>query len=242
MNLMIQVKFLIQRNLRKFGWEIRRFALEEEAQLVRFLKLQNVDVVLDVGANIGQFAMGIRQAGFAGKIISFEPQSSAHARLSALAANLENWQIAPRCAVGASKGKTEINISQNSVSSSILDIDATHTSNAPASRYTSKESVDVITLDACAEIPATCRMFLKVDTQGFEMPVLQGADKLLKRLAGVQLETSLTELYKGQATFTELINHMEARGYTIWSLTPGFNNRETGQLLQADVTFLKREP
>jgi FkbM family methyltransferase len=235
-----QSKFLVQRVLRGFGWEIRRFELEEEARLVRLLHLKNVDTVLDVGANIGQFAMGTRQAGFKGKIISFEPQSAAHAKLAAFAAKQNNWVVAARCAVGASIGKTEINLSQNSVSSSILDIDQAHTSSAPASSYEGKESVDVITLDSCKEVPSTGNIFLKVDTQGFEMPVLQGADKLLNRVAGVQLETSLTELYKGQAMFTELISFMESRNFTIWSINPGFNNRETGQLLQADVTFVRR--
>jgi FkbM family methyltransferase len=240
MNYLIQLKFLIQRILRRFGWEVRRFAMEEEAQLVRLLELQNIDTVLDVGANIGQFAMGIRQAGFKGKIISFEPQSAAYSKLAALAASLENWQIAPRCAVGACIGKTEINLSQNSVSSSILEIDATHTSSAPASSYEGKESVEVITLDTSKDVPPAGKLFLKVDTQGFEMPVLQGADKLLSRLMGVQLETSLTELYKGQATFIELISFMESRNFRIWSINPGFSNRETGQLLQADVTFVRR--
>jgi FkbM family methyltransferase len=241
MNLAIQIKFLIQRTLRKFGWEMRRSTMQEEAQLVRFLALNKVDTVLDVGANIGQFASGIRQAGFDGHIVSFEPQSSAYTKLSAMAVNSHNWQIAPRCAVGAVRGTTEINLSQNSVSSSILDIDETHTSNAPGSSYNGRESVDVITLDESDAVPASGRIFLKVDTQGFELPVLQGAEKLLRRLAGVQLETSLTELYKGQATFSELIRFMEERGFTIWSINPGFNNRHTGQLLQADVTFARRD-
>jgi FkbM family methyltransferase len=240
MNFTVQAKFQVQRVLRRFGWEMRRTKMEEEAQLVRLLELKNVDTVLDVGANIGQFAMGIRQAGFKGKIVSFEPQSAAYAKLQSLAATLNNWVVAPRSAVGASIGKVEINLSQNSVSSSILDIDPTHTSSAPASSYKGKESVDVITLDTCKDVPSTGKIFLKVDTQGFEMPVLQGADKLLDRLVGVQLETSLTELYKGQAMFIELITYMESRNFTIWSINPDFNNRKTGQLLQADVTFVRR--
>ena len=240
MNTAIQVKFFIQRILRKFGWEMRRVAYEEEAQLVRFFNLNQIDTVLDVGANIGQFANAIRQAGFKGRIISFEPQSEAHAKLVAFAAKDKNWTVVARCAVGSAAGQTEINLSKNSVSSSILDIEKLHTSNAPGSNYSGKEKVDVITLDQCAIVPKNGNVFLKVDTQGFEKPVLDGAKSLLDRIVGVQLETSLTELYKGQTSFIDLVTFMDGRGFDIWSIHRGFDQRETGQLFQADITFNRR--
>ena len=241
MNTAVQVKFFIQRLLRKTGWEMSRVVDGEDAQLVLFFNLYKVDTVLDVGANIGQFANAIRQAGFKGRIISFEPQSEAHVKLKAFAANSSNWTVFERCAVGSTPGETEINLSQNSFSSSILDIEKLHTSNAPGSKYSGKEKVDVITLDQCKAIPKSGNIFLKVDTQGFEKYVLDGAKILLDRLVGVQLETSLAELYKGQTSFIELLTFMDGRGYDIWSINRGFDQRETGQLFQADVTFKRRQ-
>ena len=233
------VKSGILRGLRHYGWEIKRYSLDDEARLVHFLKLNNIETVLDVGANTGQFGTLLRQAGYTGQIISFEPQSAAHAALTRRAAMDPNWKVAPRAAVGSRPGEAEINISANSVSSSLLNIESKHVESAPNSTYVSKEWVSVIALDQEALIPKTGRLFLKVDTQGFEKPVLEGSKVLLKRVSGVLLETSLAGLYKGQADVLELMQIMAGHGFSLWNITPGFEDRKTGQLLQADMVFHK---
>lgn len=240
MNPTTPIKFAIQRVLRSFGWEIRRFSLDEMAHLNQMLGHHRVNTVLDVGANIGQFATTLRQAGFAGRIISFEPQSDAYARLTAAAARDPLWDVAPRCAVGAVSGELTMNISDNSVSSSALPILEAHTASAPASRYVRSETAPVITLDTCDLVPPSGRIFLKIDTQGFEQQVIDGAPELLKRVIGVQTELSLAPLYEGQADFLSILNQMRALGFDTWAINPGFDNRETGQLLQADATFFRR--
>ena len=131
MSLSTPVKFAIQRGLRSFGWELRRFALADMGQLNRFLVLHNVTTVLDVGANFGQFATTLRQAGFKGRIVSFEPQSQAYAGLVRAATSDPLWDVAPRCAVGAAAGEIEMNISNNSVSSSALPMLPDHVESAP---------------------------------------------------------------------------------------------------------------
>ncbi len=239
MKLMTPVKFAIQRTLQSFGWEIKRFTLDEMSQLAGFLGAQRVDTVIDVGGNIGQFATTLRMAGYAGKIISFEPQSDAYARLTAAAAADPLWTVAPRCAVGAAPGELTMNISDNSVSSSALPILDAHTASAPASRYVRTETAPVITLDGCDLVPTSGRIFLKIDTQGFEQQVLDGSPALLKRVIGVQTELSLAPLYEGQADFLAIFNQMRALGFETWAINPGFANRETGQLLQADATFFR---
>jgi FkbM family methyltransferase len=239
MNLITPTKFAIQRMLRSFGMEIRRFSLDEMAHLNQMLGYHRVDTVLDVGANIGQFATTLRQAGFAGRIISFEPQSDAYARLTAAATRDPNWDVAPRCAVGAAPGELTMNISDNSVSSSALPILDAHTASAPASRYIRSETAPVIALDTCDLVPASGRIFLKIDTQGFEQQVINGALNLIERVIGVQTELSLAPLYEGQADFLAIFNQMRALGFDTWAINPGFDNRETGQLLQADATFFR---
>ena len=97
----------------------------------------------------------------------------------------------------------------------------------------------MITLDECVLVPRQGATFLKVDTQGYEQQVLDGARTLLKSLVGVQLETSLAKLYEGQAEFVTLITQLQQAGFDIWAINPGFANRETGRLLQADVTFFR---
>ena len=239
MRLSTTIKFAIQRGLRSFGWEFKRLALGDMDQLNGFLTQHGVTTVLDVGANIGQFSTTLRQAGYKGRIISFEPQSQAYASLVRAAAADPLWDVAPRCAVGAVQGELELNLSNNSVSSSALPILKEHTGSAPDSRYVGKEKVPVITLDSCQLFGRDSKIFLKVDTQGYEQQVLDGATTLLKTLGGVQLEMSLAPLYEGQADFVRLIDQMQRSGFYIWALNPGFTNRENGRLLQTDGTFFR---
>jgi FkbM family methyltransferase len=239
MNLMTPIKFAVQRTLQSLGWEIKRFTLDEMSQLAKFLAIHKVDTVLDVGANIGQFATTLRMAGYPGKIISFEPQSEAYARLTAMAAKDPNWTVAPRCAVGAASGEIEMNISDNSVSSSALPILEAHTGSAPASRYVATETAPVIRLDDCDLVPRTERIFIKIDTQGFEQHVIDGAPELIKLARGIQMEMSLAPLYKGQADFMALMAQMQNAGFELWALNPGFADSSSGRLLQADSTFFR---
>jgi FkbM family methyltransferase len=239
MHFMTPVKFAIQRTLQSFGWEIKRFTLDEMSQLARFLAIHKIDTVLDVGANIGQFATTLRIAGYPGKIISFEPQSAAHERLTAMAAKDPKWTVAPRCAVGAASGEIEMNISDNSVSSSALPILDAHTGSAPASRYVGKETAPVIRLDDCDLIPRNERFFIKIDTQGFEQHVIDGAPELIQLARGIQMEMSLAPLYAGQADFMSLMDQMQKIGFDLWALNPGFADPDSGRLLQADSTFFR---
>ena len=130
-----------------------------------------------------------------------------------------------------------MNLSDNSVSSLALPILREHTGSAPHPRYVGKEKVPVITLDSGQLFARDTKTFLKVDTQDYEQQVLDGASGSLKILVGVQLEMSLAPLYKGQADFVGLIDQMQKSGFDIWALNPGFANRETGRILQADGSF-----
>ena len=172
-------KNTIQSALNKLGWEVRRYYLSDMAQLCSFLEQQRIDLVLDVGANIGQFGERLFQAGFQGRLVSFEPLSSAHMKLSETAKRYSKWSVAPRAAVGRQAGETVINVSANMVSSSLLPIRGEHVDSAPSSRYVGTETVKVISLEDYLNESDGTRIFLKLDTQGFEFEVLKGAEKLL---------------------------------------------------------------
>jgi FkbM family methyltransferase len=239
MNAATPIKFAIQSALRTFGWEIRRYELADMAQLKRYLDVHGIQCVLDVGANIGQFATELRTTGYKGRIVSFEPQSDAYARLTSAAANDAGWTIAPRGAVGSASGEIEMNISDNSVSSSALPILDQHTDSAPSSRYVRTEKAPVIRLDDCDLFDRKAPTFLKIDTQGFEQHVLDGGAETLKGVRGVQMEMSLAPLYDGQAEFVALMSQMRAHGFDVWSTKPGFADAKTGRILQADATFFR---
>jgi FkbM family methyltransferase len=208
-----------------------------EESICALLKNHPQTIVIDVGANIGQFAMKLRKLGYAGRIISFEPTSRAHEQLTKNAAHDDKWTIAPRCAVGAKPGKTKINISANSVSSSLLAMLDLHRQSDPNAHYVDSEEVQVVTLDKCAFIPKDVAVYMKIDTQGFELEVLKGADSLLDRAQGVLTEVSFKPLYEEAPNYLTICQYLAARGFGVWAIKRGFADRKTGQQFQADMLF-----
>jgi len=210
-------------------------------QLLLGLKRFEVDLVLDVGANIGQFAREIRAFGFAGRIVSFEPLGDAHRRLRDAAAGDKAWLVHPRCALGDREGEIAINVAANSVSSSLLPMTHAHVGAAGASAYVGRETVPLFRLDAVANpyLAAARHPFLKIDTQGFEWHVLDGAPQSLALLRGVLCELSLVELYEGQHLWRDVIERLERGGFTLWNLQPGFADPRDGRTLQVDAVFFR---
>lgn len=211
--------------------------LQMDAMLRHFA----IDLVLDVGANTGQYATSLRKAGFAGRIVSFEPLSAAHARLTSRARHDPLWTVHPRCAVGRSAGQVEINVAQNSVSSSVLPMLPAHYEAAPESRFVATERVELITLDSVfgQYASAASRTWLKIDTQGFERQVLDGALASARSITAVQLELSLVPLYDGQSLWEYFLTRMQGEGYQLWAFVPGFSDARTGRSLQLDVVFVR---
>ena len=208
-------------------------------RIARLLDHRGIDTVLDVGANVGQFARMVRGAGFDGDILSFEPLSDAYGRLTRRSAGDSRWQ-AFNTAVGAEPGRSTIHISANSYSSSLLAMTKAHLDAAPGSEFIGTEDVDVTTVARIVEEhdvdPAST--FIKVDTQGFEKAVMAGAGSVIDTVAGVQLELSFVELYEGQELFDEGVATMRNHGLELWTLDPGISDAE-GRLLQCDGVFVR---
>lgn len=233
----------IRRAANRFGLDIHRHRPETTSswQLARMLAAHRVDVVVDVGANVGQFALALRHAGFRGRIVSFEPLPSAHDRLREASRRDPLWDVAPAMALGDQNGEVDLNIAGNSVSSSVLGMLDAHALAAPDSRYASAVRVPLRRLDDVVDghLRPDATVFLKVDTQGYEDQVLSGAPRLLGRAVGVQLELSLVPLYAGQRLYDEMLARMSALGLSLWSVASGFVDPRNGRMLQVDATFFR---
>lgn len=216
-------------------------ARQEAMKLAVSLQKFEIDLILDVGANKGQFASEVRQYGYAGRIVSFEPLSSAHGELVKASAGDPGWDVYPRCALGGSIGEVEINIAGNSESSSILPMLEAHLNAAPQSAYQGKETVPLKTLDAVAGVylQEARAPFLKIDTQGFEWHVLDGARDTLPHIKGILVELSFVPLYEGQHLWRDVIDRLETEGYTLWDFRPVFSDQATGRTLQVDGVFYR---
>jgi FkbM family methyltransferase len=211
------------------------------AQLVDILGRAEVSLILDVGANVGQYATYLRQSGYDGRIVSFEPLAEAWAALDAAAAGDPDWQVAARMAIGAADGTVVVNRSAESDMSSILPLDAAFLESSPSSAYVAQETVPVRRLDAVFgdHVQADDRVFVKIDTQGYERQVLAGAAGVIDAVTGLQVEMSLLPLYDGEATFDELMARMRALGFAPHLLIPGYYSRHLGRMLQVDGVFLR---
>ncbi len=230
----------------KAGVEVNWYnpAQSDIARLFRLLETHRIETILDVGANDGGYGKMLRRGGYGGAIVSFEPLADAHERLVQAANGDAAWQVAPRMAIGASNDEIQINVAGNSTSSSILPMRALHESAAPQSRYVGTEKVPLNRLDSVAHpfIEEGRNLLLKIDTQGYEMPVLEGAESLLPRVCGIQLELSLVPLYEGQMLYREVIDWIAGKGFELWSITPGFVDQNSGRMLQMDGVFFRSHP
>lgn len=236
-------KYEIRMYLRRWGIDLSRFnvAQSEDARLLALLTAYGIDTVLDVGANDGGYARQLLGAGFNGRILSFEPQATAHRSLLKSLETIENWDAAPRMALGDSSGTVELNIAANSASSSILPMLETHLRAAPQSRYIATERVPVFRLDNVdhSTIREARKIYLKIDTQGYETQVLSGSRGLMPRVQGLQLEMSLVPLYDGQVIFRDILDLVSQEGFELMNIVPGFSDVTTGRLLQIDGIFFK---
>jgi len=237
------LKKLTKKAFRRMGLDVHGYnpSSSPEAQLIASLKKFEIDLVLDVGANYGQFASGIRQGGYFGKIVSFEPLSSAFAKLTEAQRGDLLWDVYPRCAISDREGEGVINIAGNSASSSLLPMLESHKLAAPHTAYIGQETVALTRLDSITPelFSVYKKPFLKIDTQGFEWQVLDGALNSLPYIQGVLLELSLIPLYEGQYLWEDLLFRMKEAGFTLWALQPGFTDPMNGRTYQMDGVFYR---
>lgn len=237
------LKTIVKRAIRGAGFEVSRYSpsRSEDVRFLSALEHHRINLVFDVGANDGQFARQLRESGYRGRIISFEPTTAAWEKLKKASENDPLWEAAPRCAIGAEDGEIEFHISANSVSSSALPMLDSHLKAAPESAYVGTERLPLRRLDAVGAeyVKADSVLFIKIDTQGYEQQVLKGATELLKTAAGAQLELSLVPLYEGQVLYDEIIASLKALGFELWDFTPAFVDSKSGRILQGDGTFFR---
>lgn len=239
----------VQRRLRKTVRRIARLDVQPVNsmtmpfnRLVETLRARAVRTVIDVGANDGGFASELFDAGYTGKIISFEPLPDVWERLRQRATGFgPHWIVAPCLALSDYSGAAAFHVSGNRVSSSLLPILSRTEKANPATRTVETISVNTARLDdVLAPLGAEGPLFLKLDVQGAERAVLAGAERILRdETIGMHVELSLVPLYDGQALADDLIQFLAAQGFHLWDIVPGFRDPYTFQLLQYDGIFYR---
>ncbi|MEN9662546.1 MAG: hypothetical protein RL324_1495 [Verrucomicrobiota bacterium] len=216
-----------------------------QAHLRNLLQLHHIDLVLDVGANRGQFARLVRRLGFQGRIVSFEPQSSLQGQLKAEASRDPDWMILP-CALGATAGILGLQVFRNDTFSSLHPMNALGRQRFAGLVAEEKtETVEIRTLDNVWPGIAggrPRRVLLKTDTQGHDLAVLQGATEVLGCTHAVLTEAAVQPIYQDAPLYPELAGWLAARGFAPSGLYPISHRREDLALIELDAFFTRSIP
>ena len=238
------IKNKIKELLHSIGYDLSKYSPRTNSLARRSIILQNnnIDLLIDVGANSGQYAKQCRGIGYKGRIVSFEPLSVAYKELEYNSKSDSLWNTYNR-AIGDKDGVDIINIAGNSWSSSLLSMLENHVKSAPQSKYIGEERINISKLDS---ILPTIRkeernIYLKMDTQGYESKVLKGAERTLEIVKIIQMEMSLVPLYNGEVLFPEMNEIMYANNYHLISIETGFTDPINGYVLQLDGIYMKND-
>lgn len=248
---MARLPALIKTWLHRAGLDIRRYPPQDDgfryqmaaARRMQILRALKVNVVLDVGANVGQYALALRDNGYAGRIVSFEPQAQAFDLLGTQARSLPPWEC--RCvALGDRDGEATLHVSASSASSSLLPMKALHRALFPGTQYVGTETVALAQMDTLLPelLRAGDRACLKIDVQGLELDVLRGAAHALASacIPLIELEICLVRLYDHQPKPHVLLEFLDAAGYDCAALEQGGADPKTGHMLWMDGLFVRR--
>jgi FkbM family methyltransferase len=205
------------------NWQLETFQLAE--YLRKLFAQLGTDCVLDVGAHEGEYRDFLRGAcGFAGLIVSFEPNPVAARRLAGRAAADPGWLV-ENVALGAAAGRAEFHIMAGTQFSSFLR----PTGGAEAAfdgmnRIVATHQVEVRTVDAVlADLRARFSVqspYLKLDTQGFDLEVLKGAAQSLPGIRALQTEIYLRRIYEQAPAFDEAIARLQGLGFAVGCIGP----------------------
>jgi FkbM family methyltransferase len=232
------VKMTIASILIKMGIPILKYVKPDLHRRFRIIKHYKINLLFDIGANTGQYGKLMRTLSYKDKIVSFEPLNDAYSVLEKKSKGDKKWQI-NNFAMGDTNTKSVINIAGNSVSSSILDMKQKHIENAPSSKYIGTQEIEIKTLNDVFHdfYSGKEKVMLKIDTQGFEKQVLEGAKDILKHVELIQLEMSLASLYENEVMFLDMIKYLESLEFKLIGIESGFSDKESGELLQVDGIF-----
>lgn len=233
------------RFFRSLGLEVHRFDHLHAPLRRRLMLLEHygINLIIDVGANAGQYAHLMRRYGYDGRIVSFEPLKSAFEELSSNARDDSRW-IPVNLALGDKEGMGVINVAAYDQCSSLLEVTDRFTRvTEGGAKFVSRETIEISTLDAEFDkyYQPGERAFVKIDTQGYEKHVLDGSRNVLERILGFQLELSLVPLYEGETEFAAMVTLLADLGFDLMSLEWTNADQTSGRLLQVDALFFKGE-
>lgn len=236
----MNAKLAVRSFLRRRGVEVSGYRWTVTAQRQKIFDYYGIDLLVDVGANVGQYAKAARRAGYGGTLVSIEPLGSAFEQLQSAAADDPQWEVV-RSAVGATAGSLTLHVSKGSIFSSALRI----LDNAVAADGNAKqigdEEVSLVTLDEVLAGRDYAGLAVKIDVQGFERDVLDGAERSLSVAKVVEMELSPRPVYEGQMLMEESLRRMADAGFVLSLSENLLRDQVSGRCLQFNGIFTRAD-
>ncbi len=205
------------------------------------LRRLGVTCVLDVGANTGQFGQRLRRMGYAGRIVSFEPVAATAEQLRRTAAQDPDW-VVHHLALGEEDTSTQINVRPGTMSSLLPSSDFGKGWSDRLGEATT-ETIQVRRLDGLLDDAvaglADPRVFLKMDTQGFDLPTMRGAGDRIGEVLGLMSEVACLPIYEGMPRLPEQLTAYEEAGFEISGFYPVTRHRPTLRAIEFDVIMVR---
>lgn len=225
-----------------FDVDIKRFSgiSTLESNILHCLKKYDIDIVIDVGANVGQFGQLLRMLGYKNKILSFEPDPVVFLELSKKCINDSKWECI-NSALGEFEGKLVLHRYNHSTFSSMREINKVGEQNFPNIHLEENISVEVKTLNYVLKgsVYEGKRIFLKLDTQGYDLEVFKGSVEKLSQIFVIMTELSFIQIYNEMPNWSKSISYFQNHNYIlsgIYHVSRGKNL----ELIEADAIFIKK--
>jgi FkbM family methyltransferase len=224
----LSLRAVVRRGLGAVGLEVRRRRPAPSARpasphgrlsthVTGLIEMLGVDLVLDVGGNVGAYGRLLRDAGYRGRIASFEPVGAAFQSLRVTAAGDPLWSV-HHFALGREFGQRTINVMDKTAQSSFFEPNDRGRELIATLRTAYTEVVDVRRLDDVFDDIAGPgehpRTYLKMDTQGFDLEVMAGAAGRLDTIVALQSELAVRALYSGMPTWLEALREFDRLGFS----------------------------
>mgnify|MGYP006085718475 CR=1 FL=1 len=229
--------------IRFFGYEVikQKKSPTLDSHLHIILKKLDINYVIDVGANNGQFGMSLRRNGYKGNILSFEPSIDPFNKLQVVANCDLKWEVR-NIGLSDKKETKKINIFEASDLNSIFE-----PSDFGTKRFKSRMKVlysETIELDTLDNVLGNLdlenkRIFLKMDTQGYDLNVFKGAKEYIEKILGLLSEIPLQHIYKNNDNYHDILKQYESHDFMISGIFPVSRNKEDETIIELDCVMVK---
>lgn len=221
----------IKRLLRRFGYDVVTYR-----PFLELLEPWGIQTVLDVGANVGQFATELRSSGYTGTIFSFEPTREAFKQLQINSQPDDRWHVI-NSGLGRSNEQLTVSIAKDSQLTSVLNPVREHS-------FIGEQTIQLQRLDdwlasTSIDLSTTC---LKLDVQGYEWEVLAGAGEALPKMGAIMVELATSQSYEEQPYAEDIMALLRAKGFDLWTTRRGTWTPHGMQEIEFDGLFRKRAP